>query len=158
MPRQNGTRALREIEIDELMEHSNLGLRTQRAAAHAARIAALLDKPAERDMSHHVWRMRYWLDDDYTVATIDHNLYPKTTVEGKKEAAVITFVARGFHRVPSVVTQAIGGAYSADEIVAFLRLDLVDPETVEWKDETPRSQRIAIVSDVVGSALRKLDG
>lgn len=152
-PRRRATPAL--DEIDELMEHSNLPLRTRRAQAHAAELRRMLDEPADRDTTHRVWRTRYWLDDDYTVVTLVHNLYPKTKMDGRKEASIELFVARGYHRGEAVI-RSWGGGFHTDEIVAVLRLDLVDPDTILWRNETPNTRGIAIVSDTLGGSLARM--
>lgn len=134
-------------------ELTNPGLSTRVlwAAEHSARIADMLDSKAKKNTPGRIWRMRFFQDDDYLVATLVQNINPPTA-PGQQAPKVITYISRGYHRTNggggSVVQQALFGEYSTDEIVAFLRLDLVDPDTADWRDETKYSD-VIVVRDVI---------
>lgn len=127
------------------------------AATHSARIAAMLEAPTVKEVPGRIWRTRLFADGDYLVATLVQNIAPMPAQPGQMHPKVVCYVNRPYSRASgggSVVQQALFGEYSTDEIVAFLRLDTVDPDTLTWTDETKYSN-IVVVSDVIGN-LRKV--
>lgn len=130
----------------------DLDTRRDWAATHSIRIAAMLEAPAKKEVPGRVWRARLFMDGDYVVVTLVQNIKTAAPVPGQMTPAVSTFVVRGYHRAgangAAVTQQNLFGSYSTDEIVAFLRLDLVDPDSVTWKDETHYSD-IIVVGDVI---------
>lgn len=105
------------------------------AGIWSARIAALLDAPVVRGALGRIFRMRFFMDDDYVVATM-----LQAVKAGQADAKLTTYIVRPFYRTlgnnSSAVMQQLVGDYSVDEVVAFIRLDLVNPDSAEWRDET----------------------
>lgn len=100
------------------------------ARANAATISRLLDSPALSAVPRRVWRLRYWCDDEYIVATIVQN-QGAVLPDG---ARVSVNAMRGYAH--GAVGLRLRDDFSVDDIVAFLRLDCVEPDTVDWTDET----------------------
>ncbi len=129
--------------------------RREWAGIWSARISAMLEAPAKKNAPGRIWRLRYFQDDDYLVATLVQNITPPPGVPGQQAPRVVSFLTRPYVRAnmagSSTVSQQLFGEFSCDDIVAFLRLDLLDPDAKgsEWRDETKYSD-ILIVSDVIG--------
>lgn len=135
--------------------------RREWAGIWSARIAAMLEAPAKKNAPGRVWRLRYFQDDDFLVATLVQNITPPPGMGGQQSPSVMSFLTRPYNRAnlsgSSTVSQQLFGQYSCDDIVAFLRLDLLDPDAKgsEWRDETKYSD-ILIVSDVIGKLSKHL--
>ena len=130
-------------------------MRSLQAATWSARIAAMLESPVKREAPGRIWRLRYFQDDDYLVATLVQNNSAAAPAPGQQQAKVVTFLTRPYTRSNatggSTVSQQLFGDFSCDDIVAFLRLDLVDPDSgVSWRDET-KYHDIIVVKDVIGN-------
>lgn len=118
----------------------SLATRASWASVWSARLTQMLETPPKHGAPGRIWRMRYFQDENYIVATLLQTLQPPATL-GQQAASpkVKVFVSRGYHFSPSAAVMELNGQYSSDEIVAFLRLDLVQPDGVEaphWQDET----------------------
>lgn len=134
--------------------------RREWAATWSARIAAMLEAPAKKNAPGRLWRLRYFQDDDYLVATLVQNIAPPPTAPGQMAPKIVTYLTRPYHRANanggSTFAQQLFGEYSCDDIVAFLRLDLLDPDSAEWRDET-RYSDILVVRDVLAAHTRRVD-
>jgi hypothetical protein len=129
--------------------------RLEWAATWSARLSAMFDKPAKKTTSQRLWRMRFFQDGDYLVCTLVQTLVPPPGVSSDQAIWVSAWLTRPYHKASmaggSVVQFALAGQYSMDEIVAWLRLDTLDPESgAEWRDETKYSDIVT-----VGSLLTK---
>ena len=129
------------------------------AATWSARIAAMLEAPVKKNAPGRLWRLRFFQDDDYLVVTLVQNITPPPGVPGQQAPKVVTFLTRPYHRsnaAGSTVSQQLFGEYSCDDIVAFLRLDRVDPDSgAAWRDETKYSD-IIVVKDVIGHLAKRV--
>ena len=138
----------------------DLELRSLWAATWSARIAAMLEAPVKKNAPGRLWRLRFFQDDDYLVVTLVQNITPPPGVPGQQAPKVVTFLTRPYHRANatggSTVSQQLFGEYSCDDIVAFLRLDRVDPDSgAAWRDETKYSD-IIVVKDVIGHLAKRV--
>lgn len=137
-----------------------VSIRREWAATWAARIAAMLEAPAKKNAPGRLWRLRYFQDDDYLVATLVQNIAPPPAAPGQMAPKIVTFLTRPYHRATanggSTFSQQLFGEYSCDDIVAFLRLDLLDPDSAQWRDETKYSE-IVVVRDVLAAHARRVD-
>ncbi len=151
----NGT-----VAVTEAMTGTNQ--RREWAQTWSARIAAMLEAPAKKEVPGRIWRLRYFQDDDFLVATLVQNLAPMPAQPGMQQAKVVTFLTRPYTRSNasggSTVSQSLIGEYSTDDIVAFLRLDILDPEDASavWRDET-KYRSILVVRDVIAQHGRPLN-
>lgn len=126
--------------------------RQEWAETNAEQIATLLRSPSLTDARSRLWRLRYWQDGDYLIATMMQNL---------ESHAVSIYLIRPYHHVVglvgatgrSTVQLDLSGQYSAHEIVAFLRLDLCEPADVVWHYETPKPQIVTPVQQIVSGAI-----
>lgn len=138
-------------------ERDELERRREWAGVHSARIAAMLEAPTTKEVPGRVWRARLFLDEDYTVVTLVQNIKGLPNQPGQMAPKVSTFVNRGYHRASitggAVVRQDLYGEYHTDELVAFLRLDTVDPDTFTWTDETKYSS-VIVVRDIMAGMRR----
>ena len=145
------------MELSEIIKAApDYDTRRAWANANSATIAALLESPSKTEVPQRIWRMRYFQDGEYLVATLVQNVNLQAA-PGQIVPRVVTYLARGYHHTTtggSVATQSLGEGFSTDEITAFLRLDLVDPDTVAWHDETRYSVIARPTGDLVRSMLR----
>lgn len=123
------------------------------AQTWAGRIAAMLEAPCKKEVPGRLWRMRYFADGDYLVCTLVQNIKTMPGTPTGSAPKVVVFLTRPYVRANanggSTFTMSLFGEYSVDEIVAFLRLDTLNPDAGdEWKDETKYSNFI-IVRDVL---------
>lgn len=113
------------------------------AEANAETITQLLRSPSLTDAAQRLWRLRYWQDGDYLHATMVQKFDKSSGTH-----TVSLYVVRPYHHViglvgmtgRSTVQLDLAGQYSAHEIVAFLRLDLIDPDDVTWHYDSPGRQ------------------
>lgn len=116
------------------------------AATWAARIGDMLDAPMRKATPGRIFRLRYFQDNDYVVATLVQNAMPEK---------VLATAVRGYHRAPGSCVVQLPlhsldfGKYCTDDVVAFLRLDVVDPDTAAWQDETHYRDILVPTTDVV---------
>lgn len=127
--------------------------RLEWAKQHALTLLGLLDSPAKsKHTPGRLWRTRFFQEDDFTVVTLTQSLIPPPGVPSDQAVKIQVYVTRPYTRVGlsggAVMQMQLAGQYSVDELVAFLRLDTLDPATVEWRDET-RYSEIAVVRDVL---------
>lgn len=129
--------------------------RLHNADRHRERLQDILTKSAPPEANQRIYRARTIVDDDYVVFTILQNLPNFTPQPGQPDVKLHVFVDRPYTRATlsqgPVVTIMLVGQYSLDEIVAFLALDRISPDSLEWVDETKYSNLV-----VVGDILRKL--
>lgn len=130
------------------------------AGVWGMKVSALLDSPpARKHTAQRLWRMRLWdAEGDYLIVTLMQSLVPPAGVPSDQAVKVAIFLTRPYTRATlsggSVVQMQLAGQYSVDEIVAFLRLDLVDPDGgAEWRDETKYSD-LVVVSDIIAKHAR----
>jgi hypothetical protein len=152
--------AVKETELERINRIArretgpDITTRREWASTWSARLAAMLEKPAGDKVPGRIWRLRYFQDDDFLVCTLVQNIRPVGVAPGQQVPKVMVFLTRPYHRANaaggSTSTLSLFGEYSTDEIVAFLRLDILDPEDAgaEWRDETRYSDFI-IVRDVL---------
>lgn len=135
--------------LDELERLAAEDAQQRRAwlTQHSAAIGTVLDTPNLNSVQFRLFRTRYWQDNQLIVATlIQFFNVPDGAVRLK------AFAIRGYHNWPGHAPElALKGKYSNDDIVAFLRLDMVDPAEIEWRDETA----YIIVPDTVDAIIRK---
>lgn len=126
----------KKVIDDEFGMEPEYATRKMRVVQHSNKIRALLASPSPSPYGQRIWRLRYFQDGQFLVATL---VYTKSTMEPKQK--IVTYLSRGYNYTnangASAVQQNLTGAYSPDEIVAFLRLDLVHPDSIEWIEETP---------------------
>ena len=136
--------------------------RRQNARDHALVIAELLERPTVKEVPQRIYRARLWMelgpgdiitdaDVQYLVVTLVQNLNVPSA-PNQPMPKLQCFVTRAFTESvgpASVARLDLFGQYSVDEIVAFLRLDTVTREEVEWVDDTKYSTIV-----VVGHTLR----
>lgn len=118
------------------------------AATWSARLSAMLDAPAKKNTVGRVFRMRFYQDGDYLVATLVQPLIAPQGVPSDQAVKIMLFLTLPYTRAnlggSSVVSMQLSGQYSVDEIVAFMRLDVLDPDSASWKDETRYSEIITV--------------
>lgn len=118
----------------------------------SARISATLDTPAKKNATQRLFRMRYYTDDDYCVVTMVQYLVPPAGVPSDQAVKVALILIRPYTKASlsgaSVMQMQLSGQFSTDEIVAFLRLDMVDPSAAEFVDET-KYGNILVVGDII---------
>lgn len=132
----------------------SLSQRQENAREHANMLAELLARPAVKGMAQRIFRARVWFEmipaDIITEA--HHDYLVMTLVQSPLASRLKIFVTRPFTQAigpaPSAAQMELSGAYSVDEIVAFLTLDRVPPEQVEWRDET--GSDIVPAADILG--------
>lgn len=114
---------------------------------HSAAIGTVLDTPNLNAVDSRLFRARYWQDGQLIVATM---LQLFRQPDGLSRVNV--YAVRGYNNWPGHAPKLeLTGKYSCDDIVAFLRLDMVDPAGIEWRDETA----YIIVPDTVDAIIRK---
>lgn len=142
---------------DIIADQPSMQTRREWAVANSATLAALLETEVKSEVPQRLWRLRYIQDGDYLVATLAQNLNVQAP-PGAQVPKVTVYVVRPYDKTiigGSVVTQNLFGDYSTDEIVAFLRLDLVDPDSVQWHDETHYSRLIR--AGTIASLMKRND-
>jgi hypothetical protein len=126
--------------------------RLDNAKEHAARLGRLLGKFENQfGTKQRIYRMRAIIENEYIVVTLLQNV-PGVDAGTAREGLVRVFVNRpytlaAFGDAPPV-TRTFTGQYAIDELVAFLALDKLEPDDVEWVDETRRTD-LVVVSDII---------
>lgn len=125
--------------------------RRARVAAHTETLRALLEAKLVSEVPQRIFRARIWRGEEYLVVTLTQN-HNMQAPPGAMIPKVQCFVTRSYEHAQatgaSVAQLALYGQYAVDEIVAFLRLDTLDPSEVEWQDETHYS-KIIIAGDIL---------
>lgn len=130
--------------------------RLANAVAHKDILEDILSKYAPPEAQQRIYRARFIDGEgDYIVVTLLQNLPNFVPVQGQPDVKLHIYVDRPYTRAIQggmpVVQMMLVGQYSLDEIVAFLALDRISPQSLEWVDETKYSNLV-----VVGDILRKL--
>lgn len=124
------------------------------AESWSVRIANLLNAPMKHGALSRIFRLRFFQDDDYIVASILQTFGPPRSLGAEITSKLAVFVVRPYYRAmgdSSAVIQHVHGDYSTDEVVAFLRLDLVNPDAADWRDETKYVETAPADADLVRS-------
>lgn len=107
----------------------------RRLLTHYATLRALLDKPAGKHQTSRIYRARWYHHDSWIVATIMQRLvFPESAPPGYRHLDIM--VMRGYDADPPYVRLPLAGRVSIDEVLAFLRLSEIEPDAVDWRDET----------------------
>lgn len=119
------------------------------AATWSARISAMLDAPAKKNATSRLFRLRFFQDGHYLVATLVQQLVAPHGVPSDQAVKVSVVLVRPYSAIGmsggAVASLQLAGQYSVDEIVAFMRLDLLDPDAGdEFRDETRYSEIITV--------------
>lgn len=130
----------------KLMTHAQ---RLENVRQHGIDLDAILHIAPLRETPQRVIRTRYFADGAYTVVTLVQ--YLSETGHIKPDFRLKVYVSRPYTHSPMATTTTFEGQYSIDEVIAYLALDKVSPETLQWKDETRYSPLV-----VVGDVLRNL--
>lgn len=122
--------------------------RTEWAQQHTMRLTALFDLPVFKEVPQRIWRTAYVdYDGDYISVTLCQNLNVPAASPNQQVPKIQTYISRPYWRAAngsSGVQQHLLGQYSPREIVAFLGLDRVDPDSVVWTDETHYSDILRV--------------
>lgn len=113
------------------MTRDDLERRREWASRHAARLSLLLDAPRMSTVQQRVFRARYWHGDEFIGASI----VQRFNNEGEANSLSVLMV-RGYDQTPSNPEMHLTGKYTPYAVVIFLRLDTMDPDELDWKDET----------------------
>lgn len=138
---------------DVIADMPSLAERREWMGVNSAKIAALVEAPCLAEVSQRIFRLRYWLDGEFIMVTLCDNRNVAAPTPQQIVPKVQVFAVRSYLHAAggsSVARLDLGPGYSTDEIAAFLRLDLVDPDSVEWRDET-RYSNLAIVGNILRS-------
>lgn len=122
-----------------------------RVSVHTKTLADLLSSHPKKETPQRIFRTRFWESGNYTVVTLVQNVN-YTPPPNQPDIKIQLFVTRPYtanQQGVSVAAMSLLGQYSVDEIVAFLGLDKIDPETLEWVDETKYSP-LVVVGDILG--------
>ena len=125
----------------------SLSQRQENARDHARVLAELLDRPAPKGAPHRIFRARLWME----LIPADHDYLVMTIVQNLKASQLKAYVRRPFTQAigpGSLVAMEANGTYSVDEVVAFLMLDRLSVEDVQWRDET--GSDLVTASDILG--------
>lgn len=145
------------MELQEVFGvRPNYGTRRAWLDVHSARIAALLDSEPLATVPGRLWRMRYWQDGELVVATLVQPTADAMTARADNNVKISAYIVRGYHHHPNhAAALQLTGRYSVDELVAFLRLDLVDPSDpdVVWTEETDYARDILVVRGLVAESI-----
>lgn len=136
--------------------------RREWADTHAAKIEAICQMPAKRlkngalAKTERIWRTRYWIDGELVIATLGQILGPTPGVSPSLK--IHAYVIRGFDAHPSVVPDLVQHNQEVyEELVAFFRLDTIDPSLVDWRDATVYSSIAVVSAGAVAGGLRRQD-
>lgn len=143
----------------------SLDTRRANACAHAIRLAELLERPTVTEVPQRIYRAKLWVEwrpsdviseaeHDYLVISLVQNLNVPTAPNQqmpKVQVLVVRPFTQGLGQA-SVSRLDLYGHYSVDEIVAFLTLDKLDPDELEWIDDTKYSN-IVVVGKMINQHL-----
>lgn len=119
----------------------SLSQRQDNAREHACALSELLNRPAVKGMGQRIYRARLWMEmaPADIISEASHEFLVITLVQDIVRSGVKVYVTRPFTNpmgaMPTTKLE-LSGAYSVDEIVAFLTLDRVPVEHVAWVDES----------------------
>ena len=126
---------------------TNLSLeeRQEYARRHAAILTEMVERPIIKEVSARKWRSRIWIDGEMCAVLFTQIITPPPGSDPNTTGKYTVQLTYGSHRTPyAVAFMSLVRDYSLDDVVAFLRLDTVDPATVEWKDITNYREIITI--------------
>lgn len=135
--------------------------RQQWTAEHVKQLTALLDSKLPKETPQRIFRLRLFRPDELVVVTLVQTINPTGMGgAGSPVPTISVSLIRGYAREAGQDAGAhirrldLYGQYATDEIVAFLRLDAVDPAETHWNDET-RYSNIVVVGDIIKHARRQ---
>lgn len=133
----------------------SLAERRENAHAHAVLIAELLGRPSVKTIPQRIFRARLWLEMTPAdlISEASHEYVVMTLVQNTAQSRVALYVTRPFTQATGAASTTkleLSGAYSPDEIVAFLCLDRVPSEHIDWRDETG-SDLVRVPASIIDS-------
>lgn len=134
---------------------TDIAQRRDWARRHGIILSALFDAPVLKEVPQRLWRLYVWADEEYVVATLIQNINVPSA-PNQQTAKIQADVVRSYHHVSqgslfTTVHLNLYGMYDVQQVVAFLELDRIDPDSVEWVDKTRYSDIV-----VVGGAIRPM--
>lgn len=114
---------------------SDLATRIGWAREHAVRLSAMLEAPTIKDVARRIWRTTWWLDDRMQAVALNQVLRLPPGVDADQAPRLVLQITTDSGGNPSR-TIAMPQGYDIDELIAFCRLDEIDPASVTWRDAT----------------------
>lgn len=132
----------------------DLAQRRAWAKQHGAILSAMLDAPVLKEVPQRLWRLYLWTPEEYLVVTLVQNINVPTA-PNQQAAKIQVDIVRSYHHAHASMFTTVHlnlfALYDVQQIVAFLELDSVDPDSVEWVDKTRYSDIV-----VIGGAIRPM--